>query len=40
MVIDRQGDPATETAVAELMETGAIKRHTRHVGPLAGAKSG
>jgi len=31
MVIDRQGDPATETAVAELMETGAIKRHTRHV---------
>jgi GntR family transcriptional regulator / MocR family aminotransferase len=31
MVIDRQGDPATEVAVAELMETGAIKRHTRHV---------
>ena len=31
MVIDRQGDPGTETAVAELMETGAIKRHTRHV---------
>jgi GntR family transcriptional regulator/MocR family aminotransferase len=31
MVIDRQGDPATEAAVAELMETGAIKRHTRHV---------
>jgi GntR family transcriptional regulator/MocR family aminotransferase len=31
MVIDRQGDPATEAAVAELMETGAVKRHTRHV---------
>jgi GntR family transcriptional regulator / MocR family aminotransferase len=31
MIIDRQGDPATEAAVAELMETGAIKRHTRHV---------
>jgi GntR family transcriptional regulator/MocR family aminotransferase len=31
MVIDRQGDPATEAAVAELMETGAIKRHTRQV---------
>jgi GntR family transcriptional regulator / MocR family aminotransferase len=31
MVIDRQGDPATEAAVAELMETGAIKRHTRRV---------
>jgi GntR family transcriptional regulator/MocR family aminotransferase len=31
MTIDRQGDPATEAAVAELMESGAIKRHTRHV---------
>jgi GntR family transcriptional regulator/MocR family aminotransferase len=31
MVLDRQGNPATEAAVAELMETGAVKRHTRHV---------
>ena len=31
MIIDRQGDPATEAAVAELMESGAIKRHTRRV---------
>ena len=30
-IIDRQGDPATETAVADLMESGAIKRHTRRV---------
>jgi GntR family transcriptional regulator/MocR family aminotransferase len=31
MIVDRQGDPAMETAVAELMESGAIKRHTRRV---------
>jgi GntR family transcriptional regulator / MocR family aminotransferase len=31
MILDRQGDPATEAAVAEFMETGALKRHIRHV---------
>jgi GntR family transcriptional regulator/MocR family aminotransferase len=30
-LIDRQGDPATEGAVAELMESGALKSHTRKV---------
>jgi GntR family transcriptional regulator/MocR family aminotransferase len=29
MVVDRQGDPAIETAVAELIEAGEIHRHTR-----------
>jgi len=29
MVVDRQGDPATETAVAELIEAGELHRHTR-----------
>jgi GntR family transcriptional regulator/MocR family aminotransferase len=31
MLIDRQGDPATEMAVAELMVSGAVKSHTRKV---------
>jgi GntR family transcriptional regulator/MocR family aminotransferase len=31
MMIDRQGDPATEAAVAELIDTGEIHRHTRKV---------
>jgi GntR family transcriptional regulator/MocR family aminotransferase len=30
-MIDRQGDPATEAAVAELIDTGEIHRHTRRV---------
>ncbi len=30
-LIDRQGDPATEAAAAELMESGALKSHTRKV---------
>jgi GntR family transcriptional regulator/MocR family aminotransferase len=30
-MIDRQGDPATEGAVAELIDTGEIHRHTRRV---------
>jgi GntR family transcriptional regulator / MocR family aminotransferase len=30
-MIDRQGDPATETAVAELITLGEIHRHTRKV---------
>ena len=28
-LIDRQGDPATETAITELIEAGEIKRHSR-----------
>jgi GntR family transcriptional regulator/MocR family aminotransferase len=28
-LIDRQGDPATETAIAEMIEAGEVKRHTR-----------
>jgi GntR family transcriptional regulator/MocR family aminotransferase len=28
-LIDRQGDPATEAAIAEMIEAGEIKRHTR-----------
>ncbi len=31
MMIDRQGDPVTEAAVAELMTSGALKSHTRKV---------
>jgi GntR family transcriptional regulator/MocR family aminotransferase len=31
MMIDRQGDPATEEAVAELIAIGEIHRHTRRV---------
>lgn len=31
MMIDRQGDPATEAAVAELIATGEIHRHARRV---------
>jgi GntR family transcriptional regulator/MocR family aminotransferase len=31
MMIDRQGDPATEAAVTELIDTGEIHRHTRRV---------
>jgi GntR family transcriptional regulator/MocR family aminotransferase len=31
MMIDRQGDPVTEAAAAELMTSGALKSHTRKV---------
>jgi len=31
MMIDRQGDPVTETAAAELMTSGALKSHARKV---------
>jgi GntR family transcriptional regulator/MocR family aminotransferase len=31
LLIDRQGDPATELAVAEMMEAGEIRRHARKV---------
>ncbi len=30
-LIDRQGDPATETAIAEMIEAGEVRRHTRRV---------
>jgi GntR family transcriptional regulator/MocR family aminotransferase len=38
MLIDRQGDPVTETAVAELMTSGAVKSHTRKVLRVYGAR--
>jgi GntR family transcriptional regulator/MocR family aminotransferase len=31
LLIDRQGDPATERALAEMMELGEIRRHARKV---------
>jgi GntR family transcriptional regulator/MocR family aminotransferase len=31
MMIDRQGDPVTEMAAADLMVSGAVKSHTRKV---------
>jgi GntR family transcriptional regulator/MocR family aminotransferase len=31
MIIDRQGDPVTEAAVAELIEDGAVRAHARRV---------
>jgi GntR family transcriptional regulator/MocR family aminotransferase len=30
-IVDRQGDPVTETAVAEMIEAGAIRAHARRV---------
>jgi GntR family transcriptional regulator/MocR family aminotransferase len=36
MMIDRQGDPATESAVAELIDSGELHRHTRKVMKLYG----
>lgn len=30
-LIDRQGDPTTETAIAEMIEAGEVRRHTRRV---------
>jgi GntR family transcriptional regulator/MocR family aminotransferase len=38
MLIDRQGDPVTETAAAELMTSGAVKSHTRKVLRVYGAR--
>jgi GntR family transcriptional regulator/MocR family aminotransferase len=38
MLIDRQGDPVTETAAAELMSSGAVKSHTRKVLRVYGAR--
>jgi GntR family transcriptional regulator / MocR family aminotransferase len=38
MMIDRQGDPATEEAVAELIAIGEIHRHTRRVLKIYGER--
>jgi GntR family transcriptional regulator / MocR family aminotransferase len=38
MMIDRQGDPATEGAVAELIDSGELHRHTRKVMKLYGER--
>jgi GntR family transcriptional regulator/MocR family aminotransferase len=38
MMIDRQGDPATEGAVSELIDSGELHRHTRKVMKLYGER--
>ena len=38
MMIDRQGDPATEGAVTELIDSGELHRHTRKVMKLYGER--
>jgi GntR family transcriptional regulator / MocR family aminotransferase len=38
MMIDRQGDPATEAAVSELIESGELHRHTRKMKKLYGER--
>ena len=38
MMIDRQGDPATEGAVSELIDSGELRRHTRKVMKLYGER--
>jgi len=37
-LVDRQGDPATETAIAEMIEAGDIKRHTRRALKIYGER--
>jgi GntR family transcriptional regulator/MocR family aminotransferase len=37
-LIDRQGDPATETAIAEMIEAGEVKRHTRRALKIYGER--
>jgi GntR family transcriptional regulator/MocR family aminotransferase len=39
-MIDRQGDPATETAIAEMIEAGEVKRHTRRALKIYGERRG
>jgi GntR family transcriptional regulator/MocR family aminotransferase len=39
-LIDRQGDPATETAIAEMIEAGEVKRHTRRALKIYGERRG
>ena len=38
MVIDRQGDPATEYTIADLIETGELRRHMRKVLKIYGER--
>lgn len=38
MMIDRQGDPATEGAITELIDAGELRRHTRKVMRLYGER--
>jgi GntR family transcriptional regulator/MocR family aminotransferase len=38
MMIDRQGDPATEGAITEMIDTGELRRHTRKVMRLYGER--
>jgi GntR family transcriptional regulator/MocR family aminotransferase len=38
MVIDRQGDPATEYAITDLIETGELRRHMRKVLKIYGER--
>jgi GntR family transcriptional regulator / MocR family aminotransferase len=38
MMIDRQGDPATEGAVGELIDSGEVHRHTRKVMKIYGER--
>ena len=38
MMIDRQGDPATEYAITELIETGELRRHMRKVLKIYGER--
>jgi len=37
-MIDRQGDPTMETAIAAMMEAGEIKRHTRRALKIYGER--
>ena len=37
-LIDRQGDPATEAAIAEMIEAGEVKRHTRRALKIYGER--
>jgi GntR family transcriptional regulator/MocR family aminotransferase len=39
-MIDRQGDPTTETAIAEMIEAGEVKRHTRRALRIYGERRG
>ena len=39
-LIDRQGDPTTETAISEMIEAGEVKRHTRRAIKLYSERRG
>jgi GntR family transcriptional regulator / MocR family aminotransferase len=38
MMIDRQGDPATEYAITDLIETGELRRHMRKILKIYGER--